>query len=120
MTVLHVFENRGPSDNPWERTPLAVEARLPIQELRHEGILCPTEIAVREGYPAKQILNFNEQKVHDLIIMGGPRLANSARVPGHGVTQSVIAEARCPVLMLGRALESASDSTESISQVNLA
>jgi nucleotide-binding universal stress UspA family protein len=120
VTVLHVFENRRTNEDPWERTPAAVGAKLPIPELKREGILCPMEITVREGYPAKQILNFNEQKAHDLIIMGGPCPVHSARAPGHGVTASVIAEARCPVLMLGRAIESTSDSTESISQLTLA
>jgi nucleotide-binding universal stress UspA family protein len=112
VTVLHVFESRGTDEQPWERTPVAVEAKLPISELRHEGILCPLEIAVSEGYAARQILNFHERKGYDLIIMGGPHLGSPARGLGHGVTEAVIAEARCPVLMLGRAIESISASTD--------
>ncbi len=85
LTVLHVFEGRGTDEQPWERTPIAVEARLPISELKHEGILCPMEIAVSEGYPARQILNFHERKGCDLIIMGGPRQGSPVRGLGHGV-----------------------------------
>lgn len=112
VTVLHVFESRGADEQPWDRTPVAVEAKLPISELRHEGILCPLEIAVREGYAARQILNFHERRGHDLIIMGAPRLGSPVRGFGHGVTEAVIAEARCPVLVLGRAIESISASAD--------
>lgn len=120
VTVLHVFENRGTDEQPWERTPVAVEAKLPIAELKHEGILCPLEISISEGYAARQILNFHERKGYDLIIMGGPRLGIAGRGLGHGVTEAVIAEARCPVLMLGRVIESISASTKTISQLTLA
>jgi nucleotide-binding universal stress UspA family protein len=120
VTVLHVFEPRGTNEQPWARTPVAIEAKLPISELKEEGILCPLEIAVGQGYPARQILNFHERKCYDLIIMGGPRQGSPARGLGHGVTEAVIAEARCPVLMLGRAIESISASSEAASQVTLA
>jgi len=120
VTVLHVFESRGMNEQAWERSPVAVEAKLPISELKHEGILCPLEIAVSEGYPARQILNFQERKSFDLIILGGPRQGNCTRGLGHGVTEAVIAEARCPVLLLGRAIDSVSASSESISQLSLA
>ena len=120
VTVLHVFGSRGADEQPWDRTPVAVEAKLPISELKHEGILCPLEIAVSEGYAARQILNFHERKGYDLIIMGGPRLGNAARGLGNGVTAAVVAEAPCPVLMLGPAIESISASAEPISQLTLA
>src|SRR3954451_16671561 len=100
VTVLHVFENCRTGEQHWARTPVAVEANLPINELKHEGILCPMEIAVCEGYPASQILNFHERKFHDLIIMGGRHHRDSVLGLGHGVAATVIAEARCPVLIL--------------------
>ncbi len=111
VMVLRVFESCSADEQPWDRTPVAVEAKLPISELRREGILCPLEIAVSEGYAARQILHFQEQKSCDLIIMGGSRMGNPIRGLGHGVTETVIAEAHCPVLVLGRAIESISDST---------
>jgi len=120
ITVLHVFENRETDGQPWARTPVAVEAKLPVTELKHEGILCPMEIAVCEGYPARQILNFHERKPHDLIIMGGRHHSNSVRGLGHGVAEAVIAEARCPVLILGGEIESVPASMESDTQLALA
>jgi nucleotide-binding universal stress UspA family protein len=89
VTVLHVFENRETDEQPWARTPVAVEAKLPTTELKHEGILCPMEISVCEGYPARQILNFLERKPHDLIIMGGRHHRDSVRALGHGVAAAV-------------------------------
>ena len=118
VTVLHVFENHGANEQYWDRT--AVEAKLPISELKHEGILCPMEIAVCEGYPARQILSFQERKAHDLIIIGGRRQVTSGRGLGHGVAEAVIAEARCPVLILGGAIEGIPASMESDSKLSLA
>ena len=120
VTVLHVFENRGTDEQPWDRTPVAVEAKLPVTELKREGILCPMEIAVGEGYPARQILNFVERKPHDLIIMGCRHYRDSVRRLGHGVAEAVIAETRCPVLILGGAIESVPASMESDFKLNLA
>src|SRR4051794_14646453 len=120
LTVLRVFENGTTDEHPWERTPVAVEARLPISELKHEGILCPMEIAICEGYPARKILSFNEQKPHDLIIIGGSRMGNFSRGPGHNIAESVMSEAFCPVLILGRAIASASAAADLIPQLTLA
>jgi len=120
VTVLHVFENRETDEQCWARTPVAVEAKLPITELKQEGILCSMEVAVCEGYPARQILNFHERKPHDLIIMGGRHHRDSVRGPGHGVAEAVIAEARCPVLIIGGEIESVPASMESDSQLSLA
>jgi len=120
VTVLHVFESGGKNERTWERTPVAVEGKLPISELKREGILCPLEITVCEGYPARKILSFNENRPHDLIIMGGPSRSNSIYSMGHSLAEAVIAEARCPVLMLGSAIGSDSVSVEPIPQVTLA
>jgi nucleotide-binding universal stress UspA family protein len=116
LTVLHVFESRGTNEHSWERTPVAVEARLPIPDLKREGILCPMEIAVCEGYPERAILRFNERKHHDLMIMGCPRAGTLRTRFGHSVVRGVIAEARCPVLVIGRGIETdpAIDEPESL------
>jgi hypothetical protein len=82
-----------------------VEALLPISELWQEGILCPMEVAVREGDPAEAILKFDATRQHDLIIMGGPSRDTLPHIYRDGVVHSVIAEARCPVMVLGRSLD---------------
>jgi nucleotide-binding universal stress UspA family protein len=121
LTVLHVFANSESNLLSWERTPVAVETKLPIQEMKREGIMCPIEIAVSEGYPEPKILAFNERKPHDLIIMGGPPKRGARHGSGASVTESVMAAARCPVLVLGAASVSAcSEAAESGSQLSLA
>jgi nucleotide-binding universal stress UspA family protein len=101
LTVLHVFEGRGPVEHHWERTPVAVEARLPLADLKREGLLCPMEIAVSEGYPEQTIPHFNERKHFDLIIMGEPHFSVQ-RSFGHSVVESVTVEAHCPVVIIGQ------------------
>jgi nucleotide-binding universal stress UspA family protein len=118
ITVLHVFENDETAGQSWERTLVAVEARLPIAELKQEGILCPLEIAVCSGYPARKILAYNEQRPHDLIVMGDRRRMSSIRKGGFNVAGTVCAEARCPVLMLGDAIDTAPELKEFIPQLN--
>jgi nucleotide-binding universal stress UspA family protein len=113
LTVLHVFESHISTESPWERTPVAVEGKLPKSQLRRERILCPMEITVCEGYPERAILRFSELRHHDLIIMGGPR----RRQFGHSVVHDVIADAHCPVLVLGSAIETPCASIESASKL---
>ena len=121
LTVLHVFANGDGRLHARERTPQAVEAKLPIAELRQEGILCPVEIVIGEGYPDRKILAFNEQRPHNLIVMGGPERRGSLKRAGYSVTESVIASARCPVLVLSTAtVDAVSEMAEAGSQLSLA
>ncbi len=119
LTILHVFEARGPRERPWERTPVAIENNLPLEDLKREGILCPMEIAVCEGYPEQAILRFNERKRHDLIILGGPR-PYPLRRSGHSVVEGVMAQAHCPIVMIGQPIESRATTIESVSQITSA
>ncbi len=119
LTVLHVFEGRGPHESPWERTPVAVESRLPIAGLKQEGVLCPMEITVCEGYPEQAILRFNERKHHDLIILGGPRPSALRRL-GHSVVEGVMAQAHCPIVMIAQPVETRSAAIEPVSHMTSA
>jgi hypothetical protein len=62
------------------------------------------EIVISEGFPERKIVAFNEQKPHDLIIMRGLRRLDYSHALGHSVKEEVIAEASCPVLVLGGAI----------------
>lgn len=108
LTVLHVFEDQTSNIHPWEQTPVAVEAKLPISELKEEGIMCSMEVVVSEGHPDRKILAFNERKPHDLILMGGPGKRSPLQAFPRGVTEAVITEAQCPVLILGELIMRAS------------
>ena len=121
ITVLHVFPNLNGGLHAWERTREAVETRLPISELKQEGILCPIEIVISEGYADRKILAFNEQRPHNLIVMGGPEGRGFPKRYGYSVTESVIASARCPVLVLGTAaVDAVSEVAEVGPQLSLA
>jgi nucleotide-binding universal stress UspA family protein len=116
LTVLHAFGGRGTNERPWERTPVAVEAQLPISDLKQEGIICPMEIAVCEGDPGRAILNFDATNQHDLIIMGGPGRETPPHIYRNGAVHDVIAEARCPVVVLGLSLDATSGFVRPVSQ----
>jgi nucleotide-binding universal stress UspA family protein len=119
LTFLHVFEGRGPAEHHWERTPVAVEAKLPLAELKREGMLCPMEITVCEGYPEQAIARFNERKHYDLIIMGEPHFSVQ-RSFSHSVVESVTAEAHCPVVIIGQGHKTTSAAIESVSRLTSA
>lgn len=106
LTLLHVFESQETGLQAWDRSPSGLQAKLPLAELKQEGILCPIEIATSEGHPERKILSFNEGKPHDLILMGGPRKRGSSEGSGLSVTEAVLAGAQCPVLTLGSAIMS--------------
>ena len=116
LTVLHAFGAHGTTERLWDRTPVAVEAQLPISALKQEGILCPMEIVVREGDPARAILTFDATKQHDLIIMGGPGRETPPHIYRNGAVHNVIAEARCPVIVLGRSLDAMSGFIRPVAQ----
>lgn len=121
LTLLHVFENHEANLQPGDKTPSGIEARLPIPEMKQEGIMCPLEIATAEGYPERKILSFNASKPHDLILMRGPRRRASSEGSGHSVTDAVLAGAQCPVLILGSAIMSTvSGIAEVSSELNIA
>jgi nucleotide-binding universal stress UspA family protein len=120
LTVLHIFESHMSTERQWERTPVAVESKLPISQLRREGMLCPMEITVCEGYAERAILRFSELRHHDLIIMGGPRQDTLHGQFGQSAVQGVIADAHCPVLVLGSAIEAGCASIDSVSQLAFA
>lgn len=99
LTVLYVFPSDEREARSIDRTPLNVAARLPSTILREAELLCPLEIAVREGEPASALLDFDAKSPQDFLIFALPqsaslsdRLRNSARC--------VIAHSRCPVLVL--------------------
>lgn len=119
LTVLHVFEGRGPVELHWERTPVAIEARLPLEDLKREGMLCPMEIAVGDGYPEQAIPRFNERNHYDLIIMGEPRFSTQ-RSFGHSVIESVTTEAHCPVIIIGQGHKTTTARIEAVSTLTSA
>jgi hypothetical protein len=119
LTLLHVFEGRRPDECHWERTPVAVESKLPISDLKREGILCPMEIAVCEGYPEQAILRFNDRKHHDLIILGTSR-SWTQREFRRSVVEGVTTQADCPIVVIGRTVGTTPAAIEAASRLTSA
>lgn len=101
LTVLHVFEGVQAGMAARDRTPLAVLSKLPVSELKQEGALCPLEIAIRDGDPATRILDSAQRHRYDLVIMGAHARRNRREVAHSGVLRRVLAEAACPIVVLG-------------------
>lgn len=98
LTLLHVSD---PADEAPVRTPAAVASCLPASALREAELLCPVEIAVREGDPATEILEQANSARHDYLVLG-PSGPQPARLSGRAtVARNVVSGARCPVMLLG-------------------
>jgi nucleotide-binding universal stress UspA family protein len=102
LAILHVF-NEGENAAKQDRTPLRVASLLPASTLREAELFCPLEIIIREGDAANEILKYDAATNQDFIILRspGPPRATAAELPG--VSQRIIKEARCPVIILGQA-----------------
>lgn len=100
LTLLHVFEHkRGDADTP-APTPLAIASRLPVPTWREAELFCPTEITIREGNPAAEILKHCVSTNPDLIILCSPGKPSSTESWRASVSYRVIAGTHCPVFVL--------------------
>jgi nucleotide-binding universal stress UspA family protein len=97
LTLLHVF-NREDKEAPLQ-TPEAVASWLPSPTWREAELFCPTEIRVREGDPADEILNHCVSTNQDLLI-----LCSAGAMPGQSwrtsASHRVLSGAQCPVIVL--------------------
>lgn len=108
LTLMHIFNPADENSGKLDRTSQAVASRLPALALREAELLCPVEIAVREGDPADEILRHVNSARQDFLVLGpvGQRPGSS----GGSVTGKVTRGARCPVLLLGDVLSASSRS----------
>ncbi len=97
LTVLHVAEQN--STDEISPTPQDVIARLPFTAWREAELLCPTQVAVREGDPADEVLNYCMQTEQGLIILCSPGDMRSREGWRNGISYRTIAGARCPVVV---------------------
>jgi hypothetical protein len=97
LTLLHVFGRKDVQDPP--QTPEAFVSWLPSPTWREAELFCPTEICVREGDPADEILKHCASTNQDLFILCSP-----GGTPGHSwrtsASYSVLSNAQCPVIVL--------------------
>ena len=69
-------------------------------EIIASGGLSVSDVAVRSGVPANEILNYAEEIRADLIVMGSRGLSAIQRLVLGSVSQAVASRARAPVLIV--------------------
>lgn len=110
LDLLHVLETvrvpgiYGALDNPLDEVVPEVEARV-RDELRRLAAAAgaPADAATahfREGTVAAEILGFAEQHAVDLIVLGAQGLTGLERFVLGSVTEKVMRQAPCPVLVV--------------------
>ncbi|WP_420818758.1 universal stress protein [Occallatibacter savannae] len=100
LNVLHVFDPE--SDGDRVSTPQEVVARLPFSTWREAELFCPSQVAVREGRPADEILSYCRSTQQDLLILCSPGNTLSEKAWRDGVSYRTIAGAPCPVFIADR------------------
>ena len=103
LTVLHVSERASEDATPCKRE--AVLAKLPFPPWREAELFCPTEIAIRVGTPADEILHYCADTQQDLLILCSPGGASSPGAWRNGVSHRAINAAQCPVFIVGTTSE---------------
>jgi nucleotide-binding universal stress UspA family protein len=97
LTLLHVSDREDEKTSP--KTPEAIASRLPSPTWREAELFCPTEIRVREGDTADEILAHCATTNQDLLILCSPGV-----MPGRSWRTSasyrVLSGAQCPVIVL--------------------
>ena len=100
LTLLHVIEE-GEDSEFIEQAPEAIASLLPAGALREAELLCPLEIVVRRGDPAREILRYGADTNQDFIILGAPQSPCALGSEEVSVAHRVLNETRCPAIMLG-------------------
>jgi nucleotide-binding universal stress UspA family protein len=116
LAMLHVFSGSYGNVQAIDRTPAAIASRLPAQTLREAQLLCPLEIAVREGDLATELLKYDTTANQDFLILGSAGVPLQPARTGSCVFSRVVNEVRCPVIVLGQSMGAAADGSASWAQ----
>ena len=98
LSVLHVASCQDSKVDRCANAPVGVNSRLPLKAWREAELFCPTELSIREGDPAVEILkHISSQKEGSIILcstgIGRQRWRDT-------VSYRVLAEAGYPVFVL--------------------
>ncbi len=99
---MHVFGGGSHNVTRINQTPTAVALRLPESALREAQLLCPLEIAVREGDLATELLNFAASTNQDFIVLGSSDFSGASS--DGDLVHRIVNEALCPVIILSQAV----------------
>jgi hypothetical protein len=105
LSILHVFSNSGKAPSASERSPLTVKSWFPWLDVNLSPADCRIEIAIRHGDPAAEIVNFNERKPHDVIVLRSSATANGSPVVQPKLVDQICSQVPCPVAVLGSRID---------------
>lgn len=100
LTLLHVIGQENKAEGTSSRTPAEIASKLPVPTWREAELLCPTEITIRHGDTAGEILKYSDLERPNLIILCSPGNLDSGKGWRASVSYQVITSAKCPVFVL--------------------
>lgn len=100
LTLLHVLDVSGLNESQREQSRIHARTRLAALAASETGLSCTPDIAIREGDPARGIIDEGVCPSRDFIILGSSSLSPHSWGRGAHIVHRVIAEARCPVITL--------------------
>jgi nucleotide-binding universal stress UspA family protein len=100
LTLLHVMDNEGMSDQQRELARMVAQQKLasliPSEARhRHEPVLL-----IRDGDPSTIILNEAGSLSQDVVILGTSNSSNLSRLLTNSVVHRVVIESQCPVITI--------------------
>jgi hypothetical protein len=100
LSVLHVTECQDSNVDRSTHVPVEVTSRLPLKAWREAELFCPTEISIREGDPALEILRHISSQKEGSIILCSTGIASARQRWRDSVSYRVLTEARYPVFIV--------------------
>ncbi|MGA8086367.1 MAG: universal stress protein [Terracidiphilus sp.] len=100
LTILHVISCTSRGLDPAACTPKAIASRLPNPTWREAELFCPTEISIREGETAEEILKHGASTNQDLMILCSTGASPSGPEWRTSVSSKVLEGAQCPIFLL--------------------
>lgn len=100
LTLLHVIDPSSVGSHERARAHEPIRLRLAALAATHDELSWQPDISVREGDPALQIVEEAACPFRDLIILGSSSLTPFPQGRESNLIDRVIAETRCPVLVL--------------------
>lgn len=97
LTVLHVAKRK--SGYGGISISQSVIDRLPLSTWREAELFCPTQISIREGDAADEILSHCVSTQQDLLVLCSPGNTASSEAWRSGIGYQIVSGARCPVLI---------------------
>jgi len=122
LTILHVIGHGNRDLDPAAYSPMEIASRLPNPTWQEAQLFCPTEIEIREGEAAEEILRHGASTNQDLLLLCSSGISSFGSDWKTSVCARVLKGVQCPTFVLRKQLEnpSSDDSVVEVPQKLLA